>query len=74
MSRAPKNKENKNKQPCISNYLGNLRIYENPVAWENSCSTSICHGAFRVKEESKVTVKTATLIYGSSEVLKQIKR
>lgn len=33
-------------QPCISHYLGNVSIYENPVAWENSCCASICHGGF----------------------------
>lgn len=63
-------KNNKHVFPII----WEVRVYENPVAWENSCSASICHGAFKLEEKSKVTVKTTTLIYGSSEVLKLIKR
>lgn len=68
------NKENRKQPPCISHYHGNARVCENPLAWENSCSTSISHGAFRLEEESKVTVKTTTAICGSSEVLNLMKR
>lgn len=40
-------------QPCISHYLGNVSIYENPVAWENSCCASIRHGVFEVEEKNQ---------------------
>lgn len=69
------NKENgKKQQACISHYFGNTLVYENPVAWENSCSAPICHAVFKLEEKLKAKVKTTRLIHGCIEVLKLISR
>ena len=44
--REQKKNKKKTQQACRSHYLANVHVYENPVAWENSCSAWICHGFF----------------------------